>query len=88
MQRIGAAAAMLHDPVKRSEYDRLVQRDYRPAAPPGTPGAARMRCNWDADDVEYRIRLTLAEAQSGTRYTTHFHSHGILFYSIDASLFE
>jgi DnaJ-class molecular chaperone len=75
MQRIAEAAAMLRDPVKRSEYDHLVQRDYRPGtAPADRPGAAHMRCNWDAGDVEYRIRLTFAEAQSGTRYTMQFHS--------------
>jgi len=75
MQRITEAAEMLRDPVKRSEYDRLVQRDFRPAvAPPATPGLGRTRCNWDAGDVEYRIKLTHAEAQAGMRHTMRFHS--------------
>jgi DnaJ-class molecular chaperone len=83
MQRITEAAAMLRDPAKRSEYDRLVQGDYRPvAAPPGTPGAAHVRCNWDAGDVEYSIRLTLAEAQAGMRYTMRFHTAQGLPYEV------
>jgi len=75
MQRIAEAAAMLRDPVKRSEYDRLVQRDFRPTAvPPATPGATHRRCNWEAGDVEYSVRLTYAEAQAGISYTLRFHS--------------
>jgi DnaJ-class molecular chaperone len=75
MQRIAEAAAMLRDPVKRSEYDRLVQHNYPPAgAPPAAQGMERVRCNWDAGDVEYRIRLTCAEAWAGISYTMWFHS--------------
>jgi len=73
MQRIAEAAETLRDPVKRSQYDRLVQRYYRSAAPPAGPGA-RTRCNWEAGDVEYRITLTYAEAQVGMRHTMRFHS--------------
>jgi DnaJ-class molecular chaperone len=78
MQRIAEAAEMLRDPLKRSEYDRLVRPDYRPAAaPPATPGALRTRCNWEAGDVEYRVKLTYAQAQAGMHHSMRFHSaHG------------
>jgi len=74
MQRIAEAAAILRDPVKRSEYDRLVRRDYRQATAPATPGAPRTRCNWEAGDVEYRLKLTYAQAQAGMCHSMRFHS--------------
>lgn len=83
MQQIAEAAALLRDPVKRSEYDRTVRRDYQPTTTPhGAPGPAPARCNWEAGDVEYRISLKPAEAQAGVTFPLRFHSAQGLPYEI------
>lgn len=73
MQQIAEAAALLRDPAKRGEYDRLVRGGYAPNAPP--PHSVRQpRYNWQAGDVEHYLKLTFVEAQAGLVCRLSFHS--------------